>query len=68
MANNAETYYPYEKKSRPSERMARATLLADVLEDCVNLYIAEIADDEPRETQQLARQMLARKLYQQGGK
>lgn len=68
MANNAGTYYPYEKKSRSSERMARATLLAEVLEDCVNLYIAEIADDEPWETQQLARQILARKLYQQGGK
>lgn len=52
------------KINRPTERMERASLLAEVLEDCVNLYMAEIADDEPRETRQLARQMLARRLYQ----
>lgn len=68
MVAKAETYYTHDRSNRYNERMTRAQQLAEVLEDCVNLYIAEIADDEPRETQQLARQMLARKLYQQGGK
>lgn len=51
-------------KQQYNDRIERATMLAEVLEDCVNLYMEEIADDEPRETRQLARQMLARKLYQ----
>lgn len=50
-------YYPYDP-----EQMGRAEALAEILKDCVMLYLQEIAADEPTEVQAEAIETLAAKL------
>lgn len=55
-------FYPYPIDPAADEQMARARVLAEVLEDCVDLYMREIAEDEPEDVQRRARIILAMKL------
>ena len=50
-------YYPYDP-----EQMSRAEALAEILQDCVDLYMREIAEDEPVEVQRRARVILAMRM------
>lgn len=43
-------------------QIARAMELADALEDCIDIYMQEIAEDDPLAVQLLARGILAQRL------
>ncbi|MBR3795732.1 MAG: hypothetical protein IKK34_06855 [Clostridia bacterium] len=48
--------------SEAVNQIARAMELADALEDCIDIYMQEIAEDDPLSVQLLARGILAQRL------
>lgn len=44
------------------EQISRAMELADALEDCIDVYMQEIAEDDPLGVRMMARNILAQRL------
>lgn len=54
--------YRYNLTDNATDQIMRAMELADALEDCIDVYMQEIANEDTQATRMMARSILADRL------